>query len=121
MSKPRRVAIQLELEWPYKRHAALFAGTQQYACQHGWESIIDDFVADADRPFRCRLQPSQQSKRRRFSASRRTDDRQQFTISYIEIQIDNRAHVTLAGTESLRDVVKRYTSHLDSSNVLIEQ
>jgi len=41
-----RIAIQLELEWPYKRHAALFAGTQHYALQHGWDSIIDEFVAD---------------------------------------------------------------------------
>ncbi|PQO45721.1 hypothetical protein C5Y93_12380 [Blastopirellula marina] len=31
---------------PYKRHAALFAGTQQYAREHGWESIIDEFVAE---------------------------------------------------------------------------
>lgn len=46
MPQPRRVAIQLELEWPYKRHAALFAGTQTYARQHGWESIIDEFVAE---------------------------------------------------------------------------
>jgi LacI family transcriptional regulator len=46
MPKPRRVAIELELEWPYKRHAALFAGTQQYAREHGWDSIIDDFVAE---------------------------------------------------------------------------
>lgn len=44
--KPRRVAIQLELAWPFKRHAAIFAGTQQFARQHGWESIIDDFVAE---------------------------------------------------------------------------
>lgn len=46
MPKSRRVAIQLELEWPYKRHVALFAGTQQYACQQGWESVIDNFVAE---------------------------------------------------------------------------
>ncbi len=46
MPKPRRVAIQLELEWPYKRHAALFAGTQQYARGKGWESVIDEFVAE---------------------------------------------------------------------------
>ena len=46
MSSRRRIAIQLELEWPYKRHAALFAGTQQYARQHGWESIVDEYVAE---------------------------------------------------------------------------
>ena len=42
----RRVALNLDLELPYKRHAALFAGTQQYARQKGWESIIDEFVAE---------------------------------------------------------------------------
>lgn len=46
MPPRRRVAIQLGLEWPYKRHAALFAGTQRYARQQGWESILDEFAAD---------------------------------------------------------------------------
>ena len=41
-----RVAIQLDLQWPFKRHAALFVGTQQYARQCGWESITDEFVAE---------------------------------------------------------------------------
>ena len=36
----------LDFEWPYKRHAGIFAGTQQYARQQGWESIIDEFVAE---------------------------------------------------------------------------
>jgi len=44
--KQRRVAITLDLEWPYKRHAGIFAGTQQYARQQSWESIIDEFVAE---------------------------------------------------------------------------
>jgi hypothetical protein len=46
MPSTRRVALMLDLEWPYKRHADLFAGTQQYASDHGWESIIDEFVYD---------------------------------------------------------------------------
>jgi len=29
--KPRRVAVMLDLQWLYKRHAAIFVGTQQYA------------------------------------------------------------------------------------------
>ena len=37
MPKPPRVAVMLDLEWPYKRHAGIFAGTQQYAQQQGWE------------------------------------------------------------------------------------
>ncbi len=46
MSKPRRVAIQLDLALPYKRHAELFAGTQEYAQEHGWESILDEYIED---------------------------------------------------------------------------
>jgi LacI family transcriptional regulator len=36
----------LDLDWPYKRHAGIFVGTQQYAQKHGWVSIIDEFVDD---------------------------------------------------------------------------
>ncbi len=36
----------LDLEWPYKRHASVFAGTQQFADEQGWESIIDEYVYD---------------------------------------------------------------------------
>lgn len=35
----------LELRWPYKRHAETFAGTQRYALEQGWESILDEFVS----------------------------------------------------------------------------
>lgn len=41
---PRRVALMLDLQWPYKRHAGIFAGTQRYAEEHAWISIIDEFV-----------------------------------------------------------------------------
>ena len=44
--KPRRVAVMLELEWPLKRHVALFAGLQQYAQQHGWVTTIDEVIGD---------------------------------------------------------------------------
>lgn len=37
----------LDLQWPYKRHASVFAGTQQYAEAQGWHSIIDEFVHGA--------------------------------------------------------------------------
>lgn len=46
MPKPRRVAVRLELDWPYKRHAATFAGTLRYAQEHGWQSTVDEFVED---------------------------------------------------------------------------
>lgn len=44
MPKARRVAIMLDLDWPYKRHAGVFAGTQQYGQERGWESIVDEFA-----------------------------------------------------------------------------
>lgn len=44
MPKPRRVAVMLNLEWPYKRHTGIFAGTQEYAQERGWESIIDEYA-----------------------------------------------------------------------------
>ena len=43
---PRRVAFLLDLRWGYKHHAALFTGTQRYARTQGWESVIDENVAD---------------------------------------------------------------------------
>jgi LacI family transcriptional regulator len=44
MPPARRVAVMFELEWPHKRHADIFAGTQRYANERGWDSIIDEFV-----------------------------------------------------------------------------
>lgn len=40
----RRVGIMLDLRWPYKRHADIYAGAQKYARVHGWDSIIDEFA-----------------------------------------------------------------------------
>lgn len=52
MPRPRRVAIMLKLEWPYERHTGIFSGTQRYAQEQGWESIIDEYADDTlpDRP-----------------------------------------------------------------------
>lgn len=44
MAQPPRVAIKLDLRWPLKRHAHIFAGTQRYADEHGWESLIDEYA-----------------------------------------------------------------------------
>lgn len=44
--RTRRVALMLDLEWPYKRHASVFAGTQRYAEEQGWDSIIDEYAYD---------------------------------------------------------------------------
>ncbi|MFO0798693.1 MAG: substrate-binding domain-containing protein [Gemmataceae bacterium] len=47
MTRPaRRVALMLDLRWPYKRHAEVFAGIQRYAEERGWVSIIDEFAHD---------------------------------------------------------------------------
>lgn len=46
VTKPQRVAIMLDLGWPYKRHADVFAGIQRYALSKGWDSIIDEFAHD---------------------------------------------------------------------------
>lgn len=42
-----RVAIMLDLQWPYKRHSEIFAGVQRFAEEQGWVSIIDEFAHDA--------------------------------------------------------------------------
>lgn len=42
----RRIAIMLELNWAYKRHSSVFAGTQRYATEQGWESIVDEYAYD---------------------------------------------------------------------------
>lgn len=57
MPKPRRVALMLDLRWPLKRHADIFAGTQRYASEHGWESIIDEYVGEhlLEQPRAARL------------------------------------------------------------------
>jgi len=41
-----RVAVMLDLQWPYKRHSEIFAGVQRYAEERGWVSIIDEFAHD---------------------------------------------------------------------------
>ncbi|MCC9609176.1 substrate-binding domain-containing protein [Blastopirellula sp. JC732] len=37
----------LDLNWPYKRHASVYAGTQKYVEEQGWESVIDEYVYDS--------------------------------------------------------------------------
>jgi LacI family transcriptional regulator len=46
MPRPRHVAVMLGLDWPYKRHAGVFSGTQQFAQEQGWESYIDEYAAE---------------------------------------------------------------------------
>jgi LacI family transcriptional regulator len=36
----------LDLRWSFKRHASVFAGTQRYADEQGWDSTIDEYVAE---------------------------------------------------------------------------
>lgn len=46
MQTPRRVAIMLDLDQSYKRHTEIYAGTQKYASEQGWEVTIDEFADD---------------------------------------------------------------------------
>src|SRR6476660_5419625 len=52
-----RVAIALDLEWPLKRHTAIFAGVQRYAAEQGWQTVIDDYVANELAGLRGRQVP----------------------------------------------------------------
>lgn len=36
----------LELDWPYERHVGVFAGTQRYAREAGWDCVVDEFAAE---------------------------------------------------------------------------
>ena len=55
MANKTRIALMLDLEWPYKRHASIFAGTQKYADEQGWESIIDEYAYDTLTSRRTKL------------------------------------------------------------------
>jgi LacI family transcriptional regulator len=57
MPKPRRIAMMLELDWPYKRHAAVFAGAQQYVQERDWECIIDEYADDTLATHRTKTVP----------------------------------------------------------------
>lgn len=52
VTRSRRVAIMLDLRWPYKRHSEIFAGVQRYVEERGWVSIIDEFADDTLRRTR---------------------------------------------------------------------
>ena len=43
----RRIALVLELDWAFKRHASVYAGTQRYFDEQGWESVIDEYALDS--------------------------------------------------------------------------
>jgi hypothetical protein len=36
----------LDLQWPYKRHAEVYAGIQRFAEERGWVAIIDESAHD---------------------------------------------------------------------------
>jgi LacI family transcriptional regulator len=43
----RRVALMLDLQWPYKRHTEIYAGIQRFAEARGWSTVIDEFAHDS--------------------------------------------------------------------------
>jgi len=41
----KRIAVMLDLVWPYRRHTGVFVGTQRYAREQGeWDCVVDEFV-----------------------------------------------------------------------------
>ncbi len=44
MAKIRRVAVAINLSWPYRHHLGVFSGIQRYARDHKWQYILDPFV-----------------------------------------------------------------------------
>lgn len=49
MTRPLRVALKLELGWPFEWHHRIFVGVQRYTEERGWETIIDETLDDAAR------------------------------------------------------------------------
>lgn len=47
MVKRRNIILRLSLQWLYKRHIATFAGVQNYAKSHGWNTVVDEFPEDS--------------------------------------------------------------------------
>ena len=43
MSKSKRIAVVINLDWTMKHHQEVFAGTQDYASAQGWESVLSPF------------------------------------------------------------------------------
>lgn len=56
MRARRRIALSLDLQWPYKRHTAIFAGAQRFANEQGWDTIIDEFVDNEPKRSRTNFQ-----------------------------------------------------------------
>jgi len=44
MTTKRKIAVVMDLEWPYKRHYEIFAGIREFATEHGdWQFHIGNF------------------------------------------------------------------------------
>jgi LacI family transcriptional regulator len=41
MSRSRRIAVMIDLNWPYKHHHEVFVGIHRYARRHGWDCVVD--------------------------------------------------------------------------------
>ena len=44
MAQTRRIALLLDLGWPFEWHYGTFVGVQRYAVEQGWETIIDEHI-----------------------------------------------------------------------------
>lgn len=44
MRRTRKIAVVMELDWPYKRHYEVFAGIRDYAAEHGnWQLVLGNY------------------------------------------------------------------------------
>ena len=46
MSKGRRIAVVINLDWAIKHHHEIFAGIQEYAAQAEWECLLSPFAPE---------------------------------------------------------------------------
>ena len=70
--------------------------------------VVDDAVADADRPLRDRLEPGDHPQRGRLAAARRADEHHELPVGDVEVE---RAHRLGAVGVDLPDVVEHDVSH----------
>ena len=84
MSKLRRVALMLDLDWPYGRHLGVFVGTQRYAGECGrWDCVVDE-IADESLHVGRRKSPPYDGVIARVSA-RLADEAQRCRVPLVNV------------------------------------
>jgi len=54
MSKQRRVAVMIDLDWPFKRHMDVFAGCQEYSAEVDWQCTVNPYAERAMKSRRAK-------------------------------------------------------------------